>query len=186
MVFSTWDRKFIWLRSETLKVLLQCCTLDHLKSTPDLHNDSALLFSPFCFLPRTSPLTFVSPVSSREDVQRPEPVPRLPLGARQLRLGGVGLDRAGELQRSVQGAPPPTLDCCAPRHARLARQQQQQRPGGGMLWRTSRPSRPGISLLQTISYFIAKESCANAGLMTSEEEKHRFQTNLSQSYFFSL
>lgn len=97
------------MRSETLKVLLQCCTLDHLKSTPDLHNDSALLFSPFCFLPRTSPLTFVSPVSSREDVQRPEPVPRLPLGARQLRLGGVGLDRAGELQRSVQGAPPPPL-----------------------------------------------------------------------------
>lgn len=51
---------------------------------------------------------------------------------------------------------------------RLAR-QQRQRPGGGMLWRTSRPSRPGISLLQTISYFIAKESCANPGLMTPEK-----------------
>lgn len=54
-----------------------------------------------------------------------------------------------------------------------------------MLWQTRRPSRPGISLLLTISYFIAKESCANPGLMTSEEEKHKFQTKFVPELFFT-
>lgn len=128
---------------------------------------SSLLLSPFGFFPGPSLLTVFPRLSSREDVQRPEPVPRLSLGPRQLRLGGVGPDGAGELQRSFKGAssPPP-------------------RPGGGSLRLTSRPSWPGISLLQTISYFIAKESCDKPGLMTWEEKNSHYRQICPRVVFF--
>lgn len=45
------------------------------------------------------------------------------------------------------------------------------------------PDGRGFPYCKTISYFIAKESCADSDLMTeiSEKEKHRF-TNFPQKY----
>lgn len=45
-----------------------------------------------------------------------------------------------------------------------------------MLWQLG-PDGRGFPYCNTISYFIAKESCVDSDLMTeiSEKEKHRFQ-----------
>lgn len=59
------------------------------------------------FMPSSSFQAFIShkflSAVSREDIQRPEPVPRLSLGPHQLWIGRAGPDLAGKLQRSLQG-----------------------------------------------------------------------------------
>lgn len=170
-----------------MKVLLQRWTFDHLKATR-----TSTTF-PLCF--SASSVSSAEPHCSHSFLPSPpgrsyndlNQYPVFPWVLANYDSEELDLTVPGNFRDLSKVRPRPWL-WTAPWLGSSSSSSRSQvlRSGGGTLWQTRRPSRPGISLLQTISYFIAKESCANPGLMTSEEEKHWFQTNLSQSYFLQI
>lgn len=98
--FQTSERGSVWLRALRME---PCWNVTH--SSPEVTEALSVLcpmFNPSASFQAFITHRFLSAVP-REDIQRPEPVPRLSLGPHQLRIGRAGPDLAGKLQRSLQG-----------------------------------------------------------------------------------